>query len=110
MEEPGFRVLLRGIGERKMDTLKAIRKLTGFSLWESKELAERAPTLITEVNWIEVADQAAETLKKAGASVTVVCDWCDRETPPETRPIEPGPCKGPWPAGTCRASNPPLAH
>ncbi|MFD8985019.1 ribosomal protein L7/L12 [Streptomyces sp. NPDC059564] len=106
MEEPGFRAILQEVGSGKIEVVHAIRKITGLSLWGSKQLAERTPIAVTEVNWLEVARDAARDLQAAGAGATVVCDWCAR-TIPENCPVDPGPCAGPWPPGTCRASSPP---
>ncbi|OLZ66301.1 hypothetical protein AVW11_15655 [Streptomyces amritsarensis] len=108
MEEPGFCVLLKNGGSMGIDTVKAIRSVTGISLWESKRLVEAAPTMITEPDWLESADAAAEAIAESGAHVAVVCDWCSRIVDRANRPLDPAPCVGPWPPGSCRASSPPL--
>ncbi|MFD6891160.1 ribosomal protein L7/L12 [Streptomyces sp. NPDC059957] len=107
MEEPGFRVLLTEAGDRRVEAVRAIRTVTGLSLWKSKLLLDGVPVAVTEPNWLEVAEDAAELLEDAGAHATVVCDWCDRTITRGGEPVDPAPCKGPWPAGTCRASCPP---
>ncbi|WP_329316062.1 ribosomal protein L7/L12 [Streptomyces sp. NBC_01278] len=109
MEEPGFRVLLTEAGNRKVEAVRAIRTVTGLSLWNSKLLLDSAPVAVTEPNWLEVADEAARVLEDAGARATVLCDWCDRTITRGADPIDPAPCKGPWPAEACRASCPPAA-
>lgn len=109
MEEPGFRVLLTEAGHRKFEAVRAIRTITGLSLWNSKLLLDSAPVAVTGPDWLEVADEAAGVLEGAGARATVVCDWCDRAITWGAGPIDPAPCKGPWPAEACRASFPPAA-
>ncbi|MET9959653.1 ribosomal protein L7/L12 [Streptomyces sp. NPDC006326] len=109
MEEPGFRVLLTEAGDRKVEAVRAMRTVTGLSLWNSKLLLDSAPVAVTEPNWLEVAEEAARVLEDAGARATVLCAWCDRTIRRGAAPIEAAPCKGPWPAEACRASCPPAA-
>lgn len=106
MEEPGFRVLLTEAGDRKVEAVRALRAVTGLSLWKSRLLLDSAPIAVTEFDWLEGADDAARLLEDAGAHVTVVCDWCERAITRESVPVDPTPCHGPWPPGTCRASHP----
>ncbi|MFI8522407.1 ribosomal protein L7/L12 [Streptomyces sp. NPDC085481] len=107
MEEPGFRVLLTGAGDRKTEAVRAIRTVTGLSLWKSQLLLDSAPVAVTEPDWLEAAQDAAEVLEAAGAHATVLCDWCDRTVARDAGPLDPAPCYGPWPPQTCRASCPP---
>lgn len=107
MEEPGFRVLLTGSGDQETEAIRAIRTVTGLSLWNSKLLLDSAPIAITEPDWLEAAQDAAGVLEAAGAHATVLCDWCDRTITREAGPLDPNPCSGPWPPETCRASCPP---
>ncbi|MEU9006528.1 ribosomal protein L7/L12 [Streptomyces sp. NPDC048551] len=74
MEEPGFRVLLTESGDRKAEAIRAIRAITGLSLWNSKLLLESAPVAVTEPDWLEAAQNAAGALEAAGAHATVLCD------------------------------------
>ncbi|MGW1640467.1 ribosomal protein L7/L12 [Streptomyces lavendulae] len=107
VEEPGFRVLLTGAGDRKVEAIRAIRTITGLSLWNSKLLLDSAPIPVTEADWLEVAQDAADVLEAAGAHATVLCDWCDRTITRGAGPLDPNPCSGPWTPETCRASCPP---
>ncbi|MEU4729654.1 ribosomal protein L7/L12 [Streptomyces sp. NPDC023588] len=109
LEEPGFRVLLTEAGDREVEAVRAIRTVTGLSLWNSKLLLDSAPVAVTEPNWLEAAEEAAQVLEDAGAHVTVLCDWCDRTVHAGADPVDPAPCEGPWPADACRASCPPAA-
>ncbi|WP_331728160.1 ribosomal protein L7/L12 [Streptomyces sp. NBC_00158] len=107
MEEPGFRVLLTEPGDRKTEAVRAVRTVTGLSLWNSKLLLDRAPVAATEPDWLETAQDAADVLEAAGVRAAVLCGWCDRTVPREGAPLDPAPCTGPWPPRTCRASHPP---
>ncbi|MER5860544.1 ribosomal protein L7/L12 [Streptomyces sp900105245] len=108
MEEPGFCVWLVAAGDRKTDAVRAIRTVTGRSLFESKLLLDRAPAAVTEPVWLEAAQDAARVLESAGVHTAVVCDWCERTVNRGDGPLDPGPCAGPWwPAESCRASHPP---
>ncbi|GGT02448.1 ribosomal protein L7/L12 [Streptomyces toxytricini] len=106
MEEPGFRVLLMESGCRKSEAIRAIRAITGLSLWNSKLLLDSAPVQVTEPDWLEAARHAAGVLAAAGARATVLCDWCERTVSREAGPLDPTPCRGPWPLEACRASGP----
>ncbi|WP_228902039.1 ribosomal protein L7/L12 [Streptomyces sp. DH1] len=100
-------MLLTGPGDRKAEAIRAIRTITGLSLWDSKLLLDSAPVAITEPDWLEAAQNAAGVLEAAGAHATVLCDWCDRTITRVASPVDPAPCSGPWPLETCRASCPP---
>lgn len=93
MEEPGFRVLLTEPGDRKTEAVRAVRTVTGLSLWNSKLLLDRAPVAATEPDWLETAQDAADVLEAAGVRAAVLCGWCDRTVPregaPSTRPRAP---------------------
>ncbi|MFF5345318.1 ribosomal protein L7/L12 [Streptomyces althioticus] len=107
VEEPGFRVLLTESGGRKAEVIRAIRTVTGLSLWDSKLLLDSAPVAVTKPAWLEAAQDAVSVLEAAGAHAAVVCDWCDRTVTRGADPLDPAPCSGPWPAEACRASCPP---
>jgi large subunit ribosomal protein L7/L12 len=70
-EKTEFTVMLTAAGENKVNTIKAVREVTGLGLKEAKDLVDGAPKPIKEgVNKAE-----AETIKKkmeeAGAKVEV---------------------------------------
>ncbi|MCB5167413.1 ribosomal protein L7/L12 [Streptomyces bambusae] len=106
-EEPGFRVLLTDAGDRKSEAVRAIRTITGLSLWNSKLLLDSVPVAVTQPDWLDAAQDAAGVLEAAGAHTTLLCDWCDRPFTREAGPLDPAPCSGPWPPEACRASCPP---
>jgi len=70
-EKTEFTVILAAAGENKVNTIKAVREVTGLGLKEAKDLVDGAPKPIKE--GINKAD--AEALKKkmeeAGAKVEV---------------------------------------
>ena len=70
-EKTEFTVILTAAGENKVNTIKAVREVTGLGLKEAKDLVDGAPKPIKE--GISKAD--AEALKKkmeeAGAKVEV---------------------------------------
>ena len=70
-EQTEFTVMLLAAGENKVNTIKAVREVTGLGLKEAKDLVDGAPKPIKE--GVNKAD--AEALKKkmeeAGAKVEV---------------------------------------
>jgi large subunit ribosomal protein L7/L12 len=70
-EKSEFTVILKEIGENKINVIKAVREVTTLGLKEAKDLVESAPKPVKEgVN----KDEAAATKKKleeAGAKVEV---------------------------------------
>jgi large subunit ribosomal protein L7/L12 len=70
-EKTEFTVILKEIGENKINVIKAVREVTTLGLKEAKDLVESAPKPVKEgVN----KDEAAATKKKleeAGAKVEV---------------------------------------
>jgi large subunit ribosomal protein L7/L12 len=70
-EKTEFTVILAAAGENKVNTIKAVREVTGLGLKEAKDLVDGAPKPIKE----GVNKEEAETIKKkfvdAGATVEV---------------------------------------
>jgi large subunit ribosomal protein L7/L12 len=68
-EQTEFTVVLSGIGESKINVIKAVREITGLGLKEAKDLVDGAPKPVKE----NIAKDEANTLKKkledAGATV-----------------------------------------
>ncbi|MDP3500893.1 MAG: ribosomal protein L7/L12 [Myxococcales bacterium] len=64
-------VWLTSLGPNKISVIKELRTATSLGLKESKDLAERAPTVLKE--GLSTADAAAlvEKLKAAGATAEV---------------------------------------
>ena len=70
-EKSEFTVILKEIGENKINVIKAVREVTTLGLKEAKDLVESAPKPVKEgVNKDEAA-AAKKKLEEAGAKVEV---------------------------------------
>jgi large subunit ribosomal protein L7/L12 len=69
--EAKFDVILEGAGDKKIQVIKVVRELTSLGLKEAKDLVDGTPKPVLEKVAKEAAEKAAESLKAAGASVTV---------------------------------------
>ena len=70
-EKTEFDVVLTGAGEKKVNTIKAVREITGLGLKEAKGLVDGAPSPIKEGVSKEEAEEAKAKLEEAGAAVEV---------------------------------------
>ena len=70
-EQTEVTVVLSGIGESKINVIKAVREITQLGLKEAKDLVDAAPKNVLENVSKEDADKAAAKLKEAGATVDV---------------------------------------
>jgi large subunit ribosomal protein L7/L12 len=70
-EQTEFTVLLSGVGESKINVIKAVREITQLGLKEAKDLVDAAPKNVLENVSKEDADKAAARLREAGASVDI---------------------------------------
>jgi large subunit ribosomal protein L7/L12 len=68
-EKTSFDVILDGVGEKKINVIKAVRAMTGLGLKEAKELVESAPAPIKEGVSKDEAEDLKKQLEEAGASV-----------------------------------------
>lgn len=68
-EQTEFDVVLTGIGEKKVNVIKAVREITGLGLKEAKGMVESAPKAVKEGVSKEDAEEAKKKLEEAGASV-----------------------------------------
>ena len=70
-EKTEFTVMLAAAGENKVNTIKAVREVTGLGLKEAKDLVDGAPKPVKEgVNKAD-ADAIKKKLEEAGAKVEV---------------------------------------
>jgi len=70
-EQTEFDVVLKEIGPKKIEVIKAVRQLTALGLRESKELVDGAPSTVLEAVAKEAAEDARSKLEAAGAVVEV---------------------------------------
>ena len=68
-EKTEFDVVLKEIGPKKINVIKAVRQLTSLGLKEAKDLVEGAPANVMEGVGKEVAEEAKAKLEEAGAVV-----------------------------------------
>lgn len=66
-EKTEFDVVLKAVGPKKIEVIKAVRELTGLGLVEAKNLVEGAPSTIKEAQPKEEAEKMVAKLKEAGA-------------------------------------------
>ena len=71
-EKTEFDVVLEETGPKKIEVIKAIRKLTQMGLKEAKEAAETPGFKILEQVSKETAEEAKKVLEEAGAKVKLV--------------------------------------
>jgi large subunit ribosomal protein L7/L12 len=70
-EKTEFTVMLMAAGENKVNTIKAVREVTGLGLKEAKDLVDGAPKPIKEgVNKAD-AESIKKKMEEAGAKVEV---------------------------------------
>ena len=69
-EKSEFKVTLADIGSEKIKVIKALRSVTsGLSLKDAKEMAESAPSVVSEAAPKDDAKKMKEVLEAAGAKV-----------------------------------------
>lgn len=66
-DQTEFTVVLKGAGDNKVNTIKAVRTITGLGLKEAKDLVDGAPKNIKEGVSKADADAALKQLVEAGA-------------------------------------------
>ena len=64
-----FDVVLSGVGDKKIQVIKALREVTSLGLKEAKELVDGAPGTIKEAASKEEAEQIKAKLEEQGATV-----------------------------------------
>ena len=67
-EKTQFDVVLTGVGDKKIQVIKAVRALTNLGLKEAKDLVEGAPNPVKEGVPKEEAEEAKKTIEEAGGS------------------------------------------
>ena len=64
-----FDVILTGIGEKKVNVIKAVRAITGLGLKEAKAVVDEAPSPVKEGATKAEAEGYKKQLEEAGATV-----------------------------------------
>jgi large subunit ribosomal protein L7/L12 len=70
-EQTEFDVILKTIGEKKINVIKAVRALTNLGLKEAKELVESAPATVLTAVSKEIAADGKAKLEAEGATAEV---------------------------------------
>jgi large subunit ribosomal protein L7/L12 len=70
-EKTEFDVVLKDVGPKKINVIKALRAITNLGLKEAKEQVESAPVTVLEQIGKDAAEDAKKQLEEAGAVVEV---------------------------------------
>lgn len=70
-EKTEFTVILKAVGEKKVEVIKAVRTITGLGLKEAKDLVEGAPQNVKEGVSKDDAAKFKKDLEAAGATVEI---------------------------------------
>ncbi len=68
-EKSSYNVVLKEVGDSKMNVIKAVKEATGLGLKEAKELVESAPKAVKENVSKADAEALQKALQDAGATV-----------------------------------------
>ena len=68
-EQTEFDVVLKEIGPKKIEVIKAVRQLTALGLREAKDLVDSAPSVVMKAVAKEAAEDGKSKLETAGAVV-----------------------------------------
>ena len=68
-EKTEFDVVIKEVGPKKIQVIKAVRQLTSLGLREAKEVVDAAPGPVLEAVAKEAAEDAKSQLEEAGAVV-----------------------------------------
>jgi large subunit ribosomal protein L7/L12 len=68
-EKTEWDVILKEIGPKKINVIKAVRQLTALGLKEAKDLVDGAPSVVLEAVAKEAAEDAKSKIEEAGAVV-----------------------------------------
>jgi large subunit ribosomal protein L7/L12 len=70
-EKTEFTVVLKALGDKKIEVIKVIRQLTNLGLKEAKDLAEAANATVLEAVGKDAAEDAKKKLTEVGATVEI---------------------------------------
>ncbi|MEK7658028.1 MAG: 50S ribosomal protein L7/L12 [Patescibacteria group bacterium] len=66
-EKTSFNIILKSVGDQKINVIKAVKEITGLGLKEAKDLVDGAPKPIKENIKKEEAEEIKKKLEAAGA-------------------------------------------
>jgi len=67
-EQTEFTVVLKAVGDKKVEVIKVVRAITGLGLKEAKDMVESAPKEVKEGVSKEEAEKLKKDLEAAGAT------------------------------------------
>ena len=70
-EKTEFDVVLKDVGDKKINVIKAVREVTSLGLKEAKDLVESAPATVKEGVSKEEAESIRKKFEEAGAKVDI---------------------------------------
>ena len=70
-EQTEFTVVLKEVGGKKINVIKAVREVTGLGLKEAKDLVDGAPNPIKEGVPKDEADEIKKKFEEAGATIEI---------------------------------------
>jgi len=70
-EKTSFNVVLKEVGDKKIQVIKEVRALTGLGLKEAKDLVDNVPKPVKEGVSKDEAEEVRKQLESAGATVSV---------------------------------------
>lgn len=68
-EKTSFNVILKSVGDQKINVIKAVKEATGLGLKEAKDLVDGAPKAVKEGLKKEEAEELKKKLEEVGAVV-----------------------------------------
>ncbi len=70
-EKTDFDVILKSVGAKKINVIKAVREVTDLGLKEAKEVVDKAPGTVKEGVSKEEAEEIKKKFEEAGAEVEI---------------------------------------
>ncbi len=71
-EKEDFTVVLKAVGDKKIQVIKVVRELTGLGLKEAKDLVDGAPKPVKESVPKAQAEEMKKKIEEAGGTVELV--------------------------------------
>ena len=70
-EKTEFDVILKGVGDKKIQVIKVVRAITGLGLKEAKDLVDGAPNAVKQAVNKDEAEDIKKQLEEVGAEIEV---------------------------------------